>query len=423
VAALGAAAPAALAAEAPPSPQWVLNSVHAAPSVGNLATARTNIFYTESASDEGPGGLFSLDTQFDKVYGPVDPGVGPQQTTASVNETTSRMYVPAAGSHEVVVIDTAWDIKRVTSISDPTWTPYGTAVDPVRNTVYVVDANDAGGNASGFIHVIDGATNTVIASVPADEGLRYPAVSAAQSKLFVPVETADKVLVFDTQTNTIVDEIHGTTPGSLVRPTMAIADDEQHRLFVLNANTSGTPGGYGTVSVIDTETNAVLVDAIELPADWAISDRFSFDHWYKKITIGASANEPIAAGAAGPTGAVLTIDSDTLTFVNASAVPAFGAVDAVVDRESGRLFASLADAAGDSAGVYAVFDWRLPDPAPAPVPDGAPAANEPAAVDRLPDTGSDPAPLGWAVAFLVVGALAAVVGRRRRWAAGGVAGR
>jgi LPXTG-motif cell wall-anchored protein len=405
----GATSPAA--ADQPPG-EWVLwGRIDAIPAADRLAVDSTNFRLYSSAFDPASGdpALLTLYNTFAIVVDEVvEIGLAPQFTNESVNAETGLLYVPARGSGEVIVINSSRGVREAT-IGDPTWTPFGTTVDETTNTVYVADGNDGRVNPSGAVHVIDGATNAVTASIPTDDDLGYPSVSSEHGKLFVPVRDSDTVLVLDTGSNTVVAEVHGASPGSLTSPTMAIADDAHDRVIILNANTSGAPGGFATFTVLDAVTNAVLVTAVPLPADVVPSDRFAVDAQYGKLTVGGAQR--------GGAAVVLTYDLDSLAFLGATPIGSAVATDAVIDASRGSLFVASAGE-GDSSGVTR-YHWAAqlppsPPPAPAPGAPPAPAAGSAVGGDRLPETGAgDAASLGVLAGLLAmagVGTLA--LGRR-----------
>jgi DNA-binding beta-propeller fold protein YncE len=413
VAAPAIAAPVVTEAAAPAAGEWQLRDTTDVPALTYLAVdpVAERLFYNTFDPNDAPAQLYTVDSSSGANIATIDAGRAPGFTNASVNPVTHRMYVPVFGSKEVLVVDTLTG-QAVTSLTGDTWMPFGTAVDAATNTVYMVDGNDNGWNQSGLINVIDGATNTLTTQVAVDDDLAYPAVSSEHGKLFVPVEGDDYVIVFDTATNQVVDGIYGSQPGALSIPTMAVADDDLDRLFVFNANTSGSAGGFATFSVIDTATNDVVTEAIPLPENFVPSDRFGYDRASKRITVGASYFDgTTSTNPDGPSNVIWTIDAPTGELLTTAAAPGRSTFDAVIDPTTNTLYAAILGTGG--AGILAAFDWVVPtlptEPAP---PTGSPQAVAPAGTpQRLPETGVNGAGPGWAAVALLAGVTALLVAR------------
>ena len=118
--------------------------------------------------------------------------------------------------------------------------PWGIAVNPVTNRVYVSTTNDSS------VTVLDGATNTIIAKV---SGITYPrgvAVNTVGNKVYVVSQYWNTVTVIDGATNQITKTIPvGTYPWAIVyNPTL-------NRLYVGNRtsnNISVIDGAHGRSS-------------------------------------------------------------------------------------------------------------------------------------------------------------------------------
>jgi LPXTG-motif cell wall-anchored protein len=409
----------ALAAETPPpqAGEWQLRSETDVPALTYLAVdpVAQRLFYNTFDPNAAPARIFTVDSVSGAPVRTIDAGRAPAFTNASVNSATHRMYVPVFGSKEVLVVNTLTG-ERVTSLTGDTWMPFGTAVDEATNTAYAVDGDDNGWNQSGLVYVIDGETNTLVTSVPIDPDGGYPAVSSEHGKLFIPVEGDDSVIVFDTETNTVVGGISGSEPGALAIPTMVVADDDLDRLFVFNANTSGSAGGFATFSVVDSATDEVVTEVIPLPANFVPSDRFGYDEVGKRITVGASYDDGTSlVNPDGPSNVIWTIDALSGSIITTTAAPGAGSFDTLIDPTTDTLYASIVGA--DGSGTLAAFDWvvaTLPAEPPAGGGAGKPAATGPETpIRRLPDTGVDASSAWWAVAALLTGAGVLTLGLRR----------
>lgn len=412
---------AALAAPGGTEGQWVLRASTVGAGFDYLAVNRaTNTLFVDQFVPPGPATRTAFDTSTGVTIGAYDNGVAPQLSTASINATTNRMYVPSFGSGEVLVAD-ATTGAPITSIARPDWMPWGTAADASTNTVYVTDGNDRNLLPVGNITVIDAAMDTIVTTVDAANTLGWPAVSEQKRTLYVPVEggtqAESSVLVFDTVTNTVVSSIHGTSPDQLVGPTMAIVDDALGRLFVLNANTAGAvAGGYASITVIDTATNAIIGEPIRLDADFVPSDRLGYDPSTRLLTLGGNYNDAATDTNPNPDNVpsmIWTIDAGTGDVLERTPLgPSVSVFDTAIS--TGTLYVTVDDP--DGVGRLLSYDWVETTSEPTATPTSTPAA-EPAAEPsaRLPDTGWDGTLAAWIAGGLVLlGAGLGVTGALRR---------
>ena len=128
--------------------------------------------------------------------------VGPLPGQIATNARTNKVYVTFRGSLSdnrsgVTVIDANTLRVRTTiglSYSDqiPAPGPYGVAVNPVTNRVYV-------GTESGKMVIIDGASDTIIAasSPPSSGGLSSVAVNPTTNHVFVSGASGSTLFVYD----------------------------------------------------------------------------------------------------------------------------------------------------------------------------------------------------------------------------------
>ncbi len=112
---------------------------------------------------------------------------------------------------------------------------------------------------SSTVSVINTATNTVIATIPIDNGSPGPgpfpgpggvAVSPDGSKVYIANIEFNTVSVIDTASNTVT----ATIPVGVNPESVAVTPDSS-KVYVTNGTSGSTPG---TVSVIDTATNTVI---------------------------------------------------------------------------------------------------------------------------------------------------------------------
>jgi len=159
----------------------------------------------------------------------------------AVNPTGTKVYVTNSGSNTVSIIDTA--TNTVTATVPAGNYPFGVAVTPDGTTVYVVNVG------SGTASVIDTATNTVTDTVNVGEGESDPvwiAMDPKGTKVYVTNQVSNTVSVIDTATNTVTATINveNFPEGVTVNPAGT-------RLYVANRNSN-------SISVIDTASNTVI---------------------------------------------------------------------------------------------------------------------------------------------------------------------
>ncbi len=163
---------------------------------------------------------------------PVSPG------PIAINETTNKIYV--AGSNGIAVIDGATN-SVVSTIPDPsTAVPTAIAVNPTTDTIYVANAG------SDNLTVIDGATNTVTATIPV--GVSPSGVAVDSQTNFIYVANAG-----DSQTGNPgnVTVINGATNATTtlsdpkaINPVAVAANTATNKIYVANR-------GSNNVTVID----------------------------------------------------------------------------------------------------------------------------------------------------------------------------
>lgn len=133
--------------------------------------------------------------------------------------------------------------------------PVSVAVDQVTGMVYLADDSD--------VTVIDGATNTLIASIATDDPSSL-AVDEATDMIYVANYMGNDVSVIDGATNTLVATIPVGT-----EPTRILANPNTDTIYVDNSYYgTGTPA---SVSVIDGTTNTVTATLAASPGLEAIN--------------------------------------------------------------------------------------------------------------------------------------------------------
>ena len=161
-----------------------------------------------------------------------------------VNRKTNRIYVANEGGFEtrVSVIDGATDtlLENVSGFVNP----LGVAVNPSTNMVYVT-------NSDGSVGVMDGATDTVITTIPSSFSFPAGAIGSAvnsQTNLIYVGGLFAQYEVIDGSTNTVVSTVN--LPSSVTTAGLAV-DPHLNRLYVVDQNTY-------VLYVLDTATNQVI---------------------------------------------------------------------------------------------------------------------------------------------------------------------
>ena len=196
--------------------------------------------------------------------------VGQGPLSAAVNSGTNKIYVAdwcgnsssCTGGGTVTVIDGATDSTLSVNVG---FFPSGAAVNPVTNRIYVV--NQCGTNpscANGSVSVIDGASNTVIASPTTGSRPYGVTVNSVTNRIYVPNKCGNDpschnmsgtVTVIDGTSNTVI----ATVPvGSA--PLQAVVNSMTNQIYVANSCGSDPSCTFpyttnGTVTVIDGVTN------------------------------------------------------------------------------------------------------------------------------------------------------------------------
>ena len=212
--------------------------------------------------------VFTLPVLGQRVIATLPVGQGP--LSAAVNSGTNKIYVAdwcgndpnCASGGTVTVIDGATDNTLSVNVG---FSPYGVAVNPVTNKIYVV--NQCGTNPSctnGTVSVIDGASNTVIASPSTGSRPYGVTVNSVTNRIYVPnkcgndpscLNRSGTVTVIDGASNTVI-----TTVPVGSAPLQAVVNSTTNQIYVANS-CGGDPSctfpytTNGTVTVIDGVTN------------------------------------------------------------------------------------------------------------------------------------------------------------------------
>ena len=196
--------------------------------------------------------------------------VGYYPSTVAVNPVTNRIYVAnqcgsdtnCAGDGTVTVIDGSSNsvLATVTVGSDP----YGIAVNPATNLIYVTNycgADTSCQTLSGTVSVISGASNTVTATVNVGAGPALPVVNSVTNKIYVGNTCGNDTTCTFPYGQGTVTAIDGTTnnPTSVnvgVYPFALAVNSVTNKIYV--ANNCGDDGNCQSTATLTVINGATL---------------------------------------------------------------------------------------------------------------------------------------------------------------------
>ncbi len=196
--------------------------------------------------------------------------VGRGPLSAAVNAGTNKIYVAdwcgndpqCISGGTMTVIDGATDNTLSVNVG---YYPYGVAVNPVTNRIYVANrcGNDPACANGGTVSVIDGVSNVVIATVQTGGRPYSVAVNSVSNRIYVPNycgtdfschTKSGTVTVIDGASNSVVATV---TVGS--GPDQAVVNPVTNKIYVANQcgadPTCTFPYSVGTMTEIDGVTN------------------------------------------------------------------------------------------------------------------------------------------------------------------------
>lgn len=169
-------------------------------------------------------------------------------TSIAVNAATNKVYVLDWGDTDIKVLDGPTD-SLLTTISIPSYTyeKIGIAANTVTNKIYATDGGDP-----GLVYVVDGATDSVLTSIAVgsnvawgDPGGNGVAVNIITNRIYVTNSLDNTVSVINGQTNSVVATINvGSGPFGVT------VSKNYNKVYVANRTD-------GTISIIDGATNTV----------------------------------------------------------------------------------------------------------------------------------------------------------------------
>jgi YVTN family beta-propeller protein len=228
------------------------------------------------ASLSGPGPAFSsgivrvFDTATNAVTATIP--LNFQPTGIAVNAAGTRLYVannyvdyPAPGNHtpQITIIDVTTNHVITSVLVVTPGLAQGIAVNPAGTRVYFL----TGGYGPAVIHVLDTATNTVIANTTVGYNANNIVVNSAGTKAYVSNTSDGTVSVMDLGTNAVTATVpldFGTDGCLALRP-------DGSRLYVVTRNGNPFSGATDFVKVVDTASNTIVATIpISASRVWAV---------------------------------------------------------------------------------------------------------------------------------------------------------
>jgi DNA-binding beta-propeller fold protein YncE len=173
--------------------------------------------------------------------------------SSAINPVTDTVYFAGANSAATVPAPPEFELQVMNGSTDAieatltlAGAPYATAVDTATNTVYVCDGSQ--------IAVIDGATNTISATIPMPPGITAEgvAVDSTTNTVFVTNGSSNdgSVIFIDGNTNTVTGAF--SSGGGL--PESVSVDESTDSIWVADYSGSVVEISEATGSIIDSIT-------------------------------------------------------------------------------------------------------------------------------------------------------------------------
>lgn len=271
---------------------------------------------TVYVTSSNPGELSVLDGRTRSVVDTIQLGF-PQAQSVAVNFLENRVYVGVhdigTGNSSVVVISgRSRRVLHTIYLSSGGGGLVSIAVDPLRNRVYVADANNWN------LTIIDGRTNRILATV--DLGIQPASVSVntITNRIYVVGNSAEgQLLVINGRTGAVSQAI------AVGQRLSQVAVDEANNHVFLLAPGNDLAGEPGTIYAVNGTTNSLITTIQGFDTGIAVDPL--------RNILWAVGSVPSDTG--HPTGIVALIDARTNAILSTASIPDFGriAVDPVTD--------------------------------------------------------------------------------------------
>lgn len=161
-----------------------------------------------------------------------------------VNPNTNRVYVVRSNLGDIITMDGASPFTLGSTITlgsgINSLSSIGMTADATANRVYITDT------PRNQLVIIDGATNSIVTTVPVGNRPQGVAVNASTQRVYVTNINDDTVSVVDSTSNTVI----ATIPVG-IDPFGVAVNETTNRIYVAN-------NGSNDVSIIDGNTHAVV---------------------------------------------------------------------------------------------------------------------------------------------------------------------
>ena len=240
----------------------------------------------------------------------------------AVNPSTNTVYVANDVDSSVSVINGS--TNTVTATVSVGNSPIAVAVNPSTNTVYVANAN------SNSVSVINASTNTVTAAVSVGSYPNSVAVNPSTNTVYVANAGDNSVSVINGTTNTVSSTVSvgGNPYGVAVNPstnTVYVANYFDKSVSVINGMTNTVSstvsvGSYPIAVAVNPSTNTVYVTnrgdnsvSVINGTTNTVSSTLSVGSYPNAVAVNPSTNTVYVANASGNSLSVINASTNTVT--------------------------------------------------------------------------------------------------------------
>ena len=261
--------------------------------------------------------LFVSPVRGETVVATIPLGTGPASPIASgidVDALSNLIFVADSANNVVVEIDGYTNTVVATSPTLDYYGPYGLAVNPQTNKIFVTDT-DIYGHSTGLVSVLDEATLSRIATVGLAGNPTQVAVNPVTDRVYVEEFTGTAVDVIDGSTYSVLARVSvscaaGTDPSRCNSAGITVNPVTNKIYASFTTPTCCPSSGYTSVFAIDGSTNAVTANVTY--ADWLLASN--------RIPFGLATNSEtnMLYAVSGPDISLYVQNSDSLHVIDAS---------------------------------------------------------------------------------------------------------
>jgi len=261
--------------------------------------------------------FFASPVRGETVVATIPLGTGPASPIASgidVDALSNLIFVADSANNVVVEIDGYTNTVVATSPTLDYYGPYGLAVNPQTNKIFVTDT-DIYGHSTGLVSVLDEATLSRIATVGLAGNPTQVAVNPVTDRVYVEEFTGTAVDVIDGSTYSVLARVSvscaaGTDPSRCNSAGITVNPVTNKIYASFTTPTCCPSSGYTSVFAIDGSTNAVTANVTY--ADWLLASN--------RIPFGLATNSEtnMLYAVSGPDISLYVQNSDSLHVIDAS---------------------------------------------------------------------------------------------------------